>query len=148
MFGAGMGALRNMSLGLLLAGWCFSGSPALAEKRVGLIEEKNGTALIGGIEHAAKIFFGFADVFVDHAAEIDAEQVQLELAGEDLGSHGFSSSRRSENERVRAARDRRPALTLRIARLAEGLLEPFADERIESRENRRATSHITYRRQS
>lgn len=37
MFGAGMGALRNMSLGLLLAGWCFSGSPALAEKRVALV---------------------------------------------------------------------------------------------------------------
>src|SRR6478752_4645419 len=39
MFGAGMGALRNMSLGLLLAGWCFSGSPALAEKRVALVAE-------------------------------------------------------------------------------------------------------------
>lgn len=35
--GAGMGTLRNIGLWLLLAGWCFSGSPALAEKRVALI---------------------------------------------------------------------------------------------------------------
>jgi uncharacterized caspase-like protein len=32
-----MGAVRNIVLGLLLAGWCLSGSPALANKRVALI---------------------------------------------------------------------------------------------------------------
>jgi uncharacterized caspase-like protein len=32
-----MGTFRKFGLGLLLAGWCFSGSPALAEKRVALI---------------------------------------------------------------------------------------------------------------
>jgi uncharacterized caspase-like protein len=32
-----MGAVRNIVLGLLLAGWCFSGSAALANKRVALI---------------------------------------------------------------------------------------------------------------
>jgi uncharacterized caspase-like protein len=35
--GLEMGALRNMLLGLLLAGWCFSASPALAQKRVALV---------------------------------------------------------------------------------------------------------------
>jgi uncharacterized caspase-like protein len=35
--GLEMGAFRNIVLGLLLAGWCFSGSPALAEKRVALV---------------------------------------------------------------------------------------------------------------
>jgi Caspase domain len=35
--GLEMGAFRNIVVGLLLAGWCFSGSPALAEKRVALI---------------------------------------------------------------------------------------------------------------
>jgi uncharacterized caspase-like protein len=32
-----MSAVRKIMFGLLLAGWCFSGSPALAEKRVALI---------------------------------------------------------------------------------------------------------------
>jgi uncharacterized caspase-like protein len=32
-----MGAFRKIVLGLLLAGWCFSGTPALADKRVALI---------------------------------------------------------------------------------------------------------------
>ncbi len=32
-----MGALRNIGLWLLMAAWCFSGSPALAEKRVALV---------------------------------------------------------------------------------------------------------------
>src|SRR5947207_3635667 len=36
MVGTGMGTLRNIGL-WLLAAWCFSGSPALAEKRVALV---------------------------------------------------------------------------------------------------------------
>src|SRR2546421_1526880 len=37
MVGTGMGTLRNNGLWLLLAAWCFSASPALAEKRVALV---------------------------------------------------------------------------------------------------------------
>src|SRR5882757_8547373 len=37
MFGTGMGALQYIGLWLLMAAWCFSGSPALAEKRVALV---------------------------------------------------------------------------------------------------------------
>ena len=42
---------------------------ALAEQRVGFVEEQDRAAFFGGVEHPAQILFGFADVFADHLAQ-------------------------------------------------------------------------------
>ena len=45
---------------------------AFAEERVGFIKEEDGAALFGGIKDLFEVFFGLADVFADHARQIDA----------------------------------------------------------------------------
>src|SRR5258706_3346199 len=56
---------------------------------------------------------------------------------------GLPGSGRSEYERVGSARDRRPTLALRIARLAERLLEPSPYDGMKARQHGGTTSHVT-----
>ena len=57
----------------------------------------------------------------------------------------FSRSRRSEYQGMRTTCNRRPSLTLRVARIPEGLLEPLPHQRVESRQRRGAACHIDAR---
>ena len=68
---------------------------ALAEQRVRLVEEEDGPAAFGGLEHAAQVLFGLADVFTDHLAEVDAVEVQLQLVGQHLGGKGLARAGRA-----------------------------------------------------
>ena len=49
---------------------------ALAEQRVGLVEEQDRAAVLGRVEQPAQVLLGLADVFADHGGEIDAVEVQ------------------------------------------------------------------------
>ena len=60
----------------------------------------------------------------------------------------FPGPRRSQDQRMLAAGDRWPALSLRIARLAERVLEPLPDKGMKPREDRRITSHFADRNRS
>ena len=53
---------------------------ALAEQGVGLVEEEDGAALLGGVEDAAQVLLGLADVLADHRGEVDAVEVEPQLA--------------------------------------------------------------------
>ncbi len=65
---------------------------SFTEPRVRFIEEKYGTASVGGIKQPAQAFFRFSNVFVDYLREINAVQVELELSGDNLGGHRFSGT--------------------------------------------------------
>ena len=53
---------------------------ALAEQRVGLVEEQDRPAGLGRVEHAAQVLLGLADVLRDDLAEVDPVEVEVELA--------------------------------------------------------------------
>ena len=65
---------------------------AFAEERVGLVEEEDGAALLGRIEHPPQVLLGFTNVLADHLAEIDAVEVELQLVGQHLCRHGLAGA--------------------------------------------------------
>ena len=65
---------------------------ALAEERVGLVEEQHGAAAVGGVEDAAKIFLRFSNVFAHHLAQVDAVEVEFQFLGENFAGHGLSGA--------------------------------------------------------
>ena len=56
---------------------------APAEQRVGLVKEQENRCPLALGEHGAQVLLGLADVFVDHPGEVDAEQVEPQVAGQD-----------------------------------------------------------------
>src|SRR6266851_7674414 len=63
---------------------------ALAKQGVGLIEEQHHVGALTRVENLLKAFFSLADVFVDHAGKVDAEELHSQGPRYDLRSHGFS----------------------------------------------------------
>src|SRR5277367_6959355 len=63
---------------------------ALAEERVGLIEEEKRSAVFSRIEDTAQALFGLADVLADDLAEVDAVEIELQFIRKYLGSRCFS----------------------------------------------------------
>ena len=55
---------------------------ALAEQRVGLVEEQDRAAVLGGVEQAAQVLLGLADVLADHRRQIDAVEIEPQLVGD------------------------------------------------------------------
>ena len=49
---------------------------ALAEQRVGLVEEQDGVGGLGFGEDARQVLLGLADVLADHRRQVDLVQVQ------------------------------------------------------------------------
>jgi hypothetical protein len=60
---------------------------AFAEEYVGLVEQQNDAATLGGVEDAAKVLLSLADVPANDGAEIDQLEVNVQFAGEHLGGH-------------------------------------------------------------
>src|SRR5262249_56934062 len=81
---------------------------ALAEQRVGLVEQEDGAAVLGGIEDAPQILLGLAHIFVDHRREVDPVQIEPELGRQYLGGERLSGS-------AAAAEQRRYAKAARVA---------------------------------
>ena len=53
---------------------------ALAEQRVGLVEEQDAVDLVGLGEDLVEVLLGLADVLVDDRGEVDRVEVEAELA--------------------------------------------------------------------
>ena len=93
---------------------------ALAEERVGLIEEQQHAAFLGGIEDLLEILLGFADVLADHCGEVDAVEIEAQLVREHLGRECLAGAAGSGEERADAqtapaARGESPGLVDRHA---------------------------------
>ena len=57
---------------------------ALAEERIGLVEEEHGAARLGRVEDGAQILLGLADVLRHDAREVDAVEIEREIVGDRL----------------------------------------------------------------
>jgi hypothetical protein len=77
-----MGVLRNIGLGLLTAGWCFSGSPALAEKRVALMIGNSAYQNVAKLPNPANDATLMAGMF--KSAGFDLVETKFDLGANDL----------------------------------------------------------------
>src|SRR5204863_7707201 len=68
---------------------------APAEERIGLVEEQDRAALVGGVEEPAEVLLRLADVLADDGAEVDPVEVEPQLPREDLGGRGLPGAARS-----------------------------------------------------
>jgi len=73
---------------------------AFAKERIGLVEEEHGAAFLGGIENAAQIFLGLADVFAHDRTEIDAEKIEPHFVRQNFGGQCFASAAWTAEERA------------------------------------------------
>ncbi len=65
---------------------------ALAEERIGLVEEQHGVHALGVREDAVEVLLGLSDVLVDDGREVDHVQVETEIVGDDLGRHRLAGA--------------------------------------------------------
>ncbi len=87
---------------------------ALAEERVGLLEEQEGPLLSRRIEQSPDILLCLAHVAAAHAAQIGVVEDQSGFVGQDLSRHGLARAAGPGEERAdgtasldRAGRNRR-----------------------------------------
>src|SRR5258708_16987631 len=66
------------------------GFAPLAEKSIGLVEEKDPTLVLGLVENAGQIFLGFTNVFRDDQGEINVVDLPARGLAEQAGGHGFA----------------------------------------------------------
>ena len=79
---AGMGALRKIVWGLVLAGWCFAGGPALAEKRVALVIGNSTYDKVARLPNPANDAALIAETF--KAAGFDSVDLKRDLKVSDM----------------------------------------------------------------
>ena len=65
---------------------------AFAEHRIGLVEEEDDVGIACLFEDAGKVLLRLADVFRDQPGEVDLINVQPEVVGDDLRSHGLTGA--------------------------------------------------------
>ena len=70
------------------------------KERIGLIKKEDHTTFIGCIKQPAQILLGLADIFAHHCREINAVQVETQIVGDHLGSHGLSRTAFAGKESV------------------------------------------------
>ena len=90
-------------------------SPALAEERVGLVEEQQRAALFGRVENLLQVLFGLADVLADHRRKVDAVEIEAQLAsqhfgGERLAGAAGAGEQRAQSETALTLVGKSPAL--------------------------------------
>jgi len=66
---------------------------ALAEQRVGLVEQDHRLALFGRVEHPGEVLLGLSDPLRHHAREIHAVEIEAELVGERTGKQRLAGAR-------------------------------------------------------
>src|SRR5271157_1356253 len=66
------------------------GFAPLAEKSIGLVEEKDPTLMLGLVENVGQVFLGFANVFRDDQGEVNVVNLPARGLAEQAGSHGFA----------------------------------------------------------
>ena len=72
---------------------------ALAEQRVGLVEQQDPVDPVGLGEDPVEVLLGLADVLVDDGREVDDVEVEAEVAGDDLGRHRLARPRVAGEQR-------------------------------------------------
>ena len=72
---------------------------ALAEQRVGLVEEQDRAAVLGGVEEPGEVLLRFADVLAHDRGEIDAVELEMQLVREHLGRHRLAGAALAGEER-------------------------------------------------
>ena len=85
---------------------------ALAEQRVGLVEEQHRAARLGGVEDAPQVLLGLADVLADTTwLRSIRYRSSPSSSGEHLGGHRLAGAARAREQRAdpEAARARAPA---------------------------------------
>ena len=65
---------------------------ALAEDRVGLVEEQHRVDPAGLGEDPLEVLLGLPDVLVDHRGQVDRVEVEAEVGGDHLGRHGLAGA--------------------------------------------------------
>ena len=93
---------------------------ALAEQRVGLVEEQDRAALLRRVEDPPQVLLRLADVLADDRAQVDPVEVEPQLVREHLGGHRLAGAARAGEERAdaeaaRALRGESPVLVDRRA---------------------------------
>ena len=73
---------------------------ALAEQRVGLVEEEDRVGAGGGLEDAVEVLLGLPDVLGDDGGEVDAEELEPELGAEHLGGHRLAGARLAREQHL------------------------------------------------
>src|SRR5688500_6144559 len=71
----------------------------LAEQRVGLVEQENGSISLGSLEDSLQILLGFTDVFAYDLRQVDAEKVELQVVREHLGGHRLAGAAGAREQR-------------------------------------------------
>src|ERR1043166_5654209 len=72
---------------------------ALAEERVGLVEEEDGVAALRLAEDAVEVLLRLADVLADDLREVDLEEVEPEFVRDDFRRHRLPRSGRPREQR-------------------------------------------------
>src|SRR6266508_3853837 len=72
---------------------------ALPEQRVGLVEEQDRVASLGGAKDALEVLLGLTDVLADDGGQVDAKQVQAQVVGHDRGGQGLPRPGRTGEQR-------------------------------------------------
>src|SRR5271165_2188938 len=80
------------------------GFAPLAEKSIGLVEEKNPTFMLGLVENVGQVFLGFANVFRDDQGEVNVVNLPARGLAEQAGSHGFARPWRAGNSALKSGR--------------------------------------------
>src|SRR2546425_956813 len=65
---------------------------ALAEERVGLVEEEDRVRALGGVEDPVEVLLRLADVLAHDRREVDPEELESELLRQHLASHRLACS--------------------------------------------------------
>ena len=79
---------------------------ALREQRVGLVEQQQRVARLGGLEHLGQLLLRLADPLRDDLRQVDLIELELELACDQTGDHRLAGAGWSREQRrdARAAR--------------------------------------------
>ncbi len=63
-----------------------------AEQRIGLIKKQQILTHLGFMENRTEMFLGLADIFADHAGEIDLIEDQRQFVGQNLGRQSLADA--------------------------------------------------------
>src|SRR4051812_33235228 len=82
---------------------------ALAEQRIGLVEEEDGVGLLCGGEDPLEILLRLADVLADDLCQVDPVEGKSQLVGDDRGGHRLAGTRWAGEQDVESSAVRKLA---------------------------------------
>ena len=92
---------------------------ALAEQRVGLVEQEHDVAGLGGVEDLGEVLLGLADPLRHHLRQVDLVDRQAELARDHGRAHRLADAGRAREQDRDAGRAAEPPVLADAAALAD-----------------------------